>query len=964
MNKNFFSSLSPIGATVSHLKNFAMSASRGSMAVFIFGVVAALVGAMMLLAPAGYAQEESEAEVIETSLDQEEPAQASEAEDEPVLYQDPIDVERDGDIDTVTVDDLDFGAWRDSFSGEEKVSDDALYGISRKSDAGIDEIVEVEADNTIVDEDAYGFVHDDEADLDKIVIDYYGLKTTPPETLTLKIKSSEEGEYSILDADDIPAKADVQDAGFLPDPSAEEQEAIDKVKKENRAADSDTHLEREGVQPQGPGKLDAELKRSDSSFNLITGDADDSMKATSYAESRGELRDGVSTYEDIVTIEKRSKFEGATVTVKADPKFLFPGFAENYAFETFYAGGQPDGKTGIEEGYKFYVKDYNVDRYAGVVTYTVGVENEKGKPVDSALIEGGTQLSVKSKFASTPDAVQTTVELVGQEIAKAADKTWSNGEGAVLPKHPPYIPGNNFWRGGTQSDIYKGSNIGPFNIETSPNFRDIVMWGGMCLNPKLDPPGRYWDRNLTSWEILPSDRNPVYPDRSISLQKQQAISFIVNSVASRKSQIDGAEKFDEFGEAKIKAFNRAGIAQFEENAISTAEQIWPDRHWDKVSAFEALYTTVLKLFGYKDSEINAAATSILDIADKGVENVLALDKVGNAPVNYYIVKPIGSNDIQPVIIPGPEDGEDQRSSMATTASFEENRFDSDRLNTAVLGERSKVYDKVEFLGLNTDGSYKLHTELYAVDENGETVGEPVHTETTELSQEEIKSGEKTVEVDLNNMSSRKKAQPGRYVFFEKITDSNDGDREIVKHANSKDAAQTFELTKSKKPNGAKLTITKVAADGDDGKDYTPVEGAKFEIRQNGKKIADMAGNGSEFTADGLELDKIYTLVEVQAPDRQDGKNYQLLPEPLDFKFDSKEGLQFKTERGTFDSTQSFPVVEIDSNVDAGVVIGTATVANVWIGDLPKTGGNGIAPWLLLGGVIMAAGALLANRRRA
>ncbi|MEI4872678.1 hypothetical protein Q8G47_28535, partial [Klebsiella pneumoniae] len=36
----------------------------------------------------------------------------------------------------------------------------------------------------------------------------------------------------------IPAKADVQDAGFLPDPSAEKQEKIDKAKKENRDIDT------------------------------------------------------------------------------------------------------------------------------------------------------------------------------------------------------------------------------------------------------------------------------------------------------------------------------------------------------------------------------------------------------------------------------------------------------------------------------------------------------------------------------------------------------------------------------------------------------------------------------------------------------------------------------------------------------------------------------------------------------
>ena len=69
--------------------------------------------------------------------------------------------------------------------------------------------------------------------------------------------------------------------------------------------------------------------------------------------------------------------------------------------------------------------------------------------------------------------------------------------------------------------------------------------------------------------------------------------------------------------------------------------------------------------------------------------------------------------------------------------------------------------------------------------------------------------------------------------------------------------------------------------------------------------------------------------------------------------------------GDYTSGQTFPVVE-KSKVegDNGSVIGVATVANVWMGDLPKTGGNGIAPWLLLGGLIMAAGALMGSRRRA
>ncbi|WP_186302241.1 hypothetical protein, partial [Corynebacterium singulare] len=70
----------------------------------------------------------------------EEASEASEAM-EPEIVDGPVSVERDGDIDTVTIDDRDAKAWRDSETGMEKVSDDALYGISRESDAGIDEII-------------------------------------------------------------------------------------------------------------------------------------------------------------------------------------------------------------------------------------------------------------------------------------------------------------------------------------------------------------------------------------------------------------------------------------------------------------------------------------------------------------------------------------------------------------------------------------------------------------------------------------------------------------------------------------------------------------------------------------------------------------------------------------------------------------------------------------------------------
>ena len=108
-----------------------------------------------------------------------------------------------------------------------------------------------------------------------------------------------------------------------------------------------------------------------------------------------------------------------------------------------------------------------------------------------------------------------------------------------------------------------------------------------------------------------------------------------------------------------------------------------------------------------------------------------------------------------------------------------------------------------------------------------------------------------------------------------------------------------------------------------------------------------------YSAEGLDLNVEYTLTEVKAPKGADGKNYQLLPEPLKFRLvsdseDPSKALQFWNGKDGWVSAQNFPVVKVGSEVKDGVVSGTATVANVWIGDLPKTGGNGIAPWLLLG----------------
>ena len=168
-------------------------------------------------------------------------------------------------------------------------------------------------------------------------------------------------------------------------------------------------------------------------------------------------------------------------------------------------------------------------------------------------------------------------------------------------------------------------------------------------------------------------------------------------------------------------------------------------------------------------------------------------------------------------------------------------------------------------------------------------------------------------------------------------------------------------------------MKKVAADDKhlvSGAEFTVADSANLSKASFAKKMTSLDkanDNGANYAVDGLDTGKDYWLFETKAPTGEDGKNYQLLAEPLRFKL-TDEGLKFwdtTNPSGGYTSDYPFPVVEKPKVVgDNGSVIGVATVANVWIGDLPKTGGNGIAPWLLLGGLIMAAGALMGNRRRA
>lgn len=105
--------------------------------------------------------------------------------------------------------------------------------------------------------------------------------------------------------------------------------------------------------------------------------------------------------------------------------------------------------------------------------------------------------------------------------------------------------------------------------------------------------------------------------------------------------------------------------------------------------------------------------------------------------------------------------------------------------------------------------------------------------------------------------------------------------------------------------------------------------------------------------EALELDQEYLLVETRSP-----KGFELLAQPIRFKLvDTDDGVVTEI----LDSAQH-PEAEVAGTAGNGRV-GVLTVADVRTGTLPKSGGNGVAWWLLAGVALLGAAAVI-NRRRA
>ncbi|WP_295626153.1 SpaA isopeptide-forming pilin-related protein [uncultured Corynebacterium sp.] len=152
---------------------------------------------------------------------------------------------------------------------------------------------------------------------------------------------------------------------------------------------------------------------------------------------------------------------------------------------------------------------------------------------------------------------------------------------------------------------------------------------------------------------------------------------------------------------------------------------------------------------------------------------------------------------------------------------------------------------------------------------------------------------------------------------------------------------------------APIEITKYGID-DDASDPTPIPGAEFAVHavnEDGSlgEVIDMGwvpGEGGTTRSDATLHDGRYFLVETRSPD-----GYQLLPQPIAFEM-TREGAEF--DAMLLDPDADGAVAMVTANGDRDTIV--ITVADFTIGELPYTGGSGMAGWVLAS-LLIAVGAI-------
>ncbi|OEX93974.1 hypothetical protein A0K93_09560 [Corynebacterium sp. BCW_4722] len=154
----------------------------------------------------------------------------------------------------------------------------------------------------------------------------------------------------------------------------------------------------------------------------------------------------------------------------------------------------------------------------------------------------------------------------------------------------------------------------------------------------------------------------------------------------------------------------------------------------------------------------------------------------------------------------------------------------------------------------------------------------------------------------------------------------------------------------------------------DGTDNTTLSNAEFEVRSERKGDGPYLVTWDEAsqtykTEAKLGPSKTYYLVETKTPTKE-GQRYSLLVAPVEFQIVAGEKgyvVQIRDgEEWTSELVGAGLWTERPQEFDAAT--GYLQVANVRQGNLPKTGGSGLQLPILLGGALIAAGALMGRRK--
>lgn len=136
-------------------------------------------------------------------------AQASSEAPKPVVVEpNSVTVERDGDVDHITIRDTDDNPWD---SGR-KASDEYIWGVKRIGDGDITRIVKVVADGEELDPQYFGYVNGEGFDV--IGIDEDAFWTIPPMKLEIEVETSDEGVYAIAEPYEVPTARELSETGY------------------------------------------------------------------------------------------------------------------------------------------------------------------------------------------------------------------------------------------------------------------------------------------------------------------------------------------------------------------------------------------------------------------------------------------------------------------------------------------------------------------------------------------------------------------------------------------------------------------------------------------------------------------------------------------------------------------------------------------------------------------------------